>query len=164
LLYFPWFNVFSVRWNPTDTSSSAVLYIDQSSSPIDTAEGITRYHTVNVAFFRGDGSFTTQLVDVAPSIAASITYDGSQNIKAVLVNCDQQDFSIFTIDAVSLQFFQGNMSKISDSYTRMMVWFYFNRMVRDRLMKVADYTNLAINLLPTETDTTILQFVLRFLD
>ena len=45
-----------------------------------------RYHSVNVAFFKADGSYKTQKVLIKNTANTVITYDASSGIKAILVN------------------------------------------------------------------------------
>ncbi len=93
-----------------------------------------------------------------------IQYDGSQQFKAILINCDHKDFVKCRIDSASLAFFTENISKIPDSLIRMVAWFYINERVRDQLMKVIDHRNMVLNQLPFETDDTIVQYLLGFLN
>ena len=41
---------------------------------------------LNVAFFKADGTYTTQEVLINNSASTTVTYDGSVGVKAILVN------------------------------------------------------------------------------
>lgn len=54
----PSLNVITPKWDPLSVSSRAILSLNQTNfSP---AHKMLRYHKVNVAFFKADGSYTTQ--------------------------------------------------------------------------------------------------------
>ena len=73
-----------------------------------------RYHQVNIAFFKADGSFFNKQVLVNNTDKTEVPYDGSQQYKAILVNHDHQDFVKVVIDDVSLEFFKANLNKIQN--------------------------------------------------
>lgn len=56
----PSLNVVTINWNPDSTSSTATLTINQD--PFTEDYPTLRLHMVNIAFFKADGSYTTQKV------------------------------------------------------------------------------------------------------
>lgn len=53
----PSLNIITPTWDPTSTSKQASLILNQSN--YTNAYNKLRYHMVNVAFFKADGSYTT---------------------------------------------------------------------------------------------------------
>lgn len=158
-------NVLSVSWDKKDLSPNASLTILNTNTEL--IEGQSRFHQINVAFFRSDGSYTPQLVTIVPNDQTNETvvpYDGSQGYVAILLNYDHQSFVKVRIDDDSMTFFQANINKIPDATVRMLIWFYANEQVRDQVTKVVDHWSAALNLLQDEPDDTVLQFALNFLD
>jgi hypothetical protein len=100
---------------------------------------------INVAFFRSDGSYTTQKVFINNVEKTTVTYNASDKIKAILLNEGHQGYVKCVIDDNSLSFFQQNINSINkglvaeDSLSRMIIWFYMNEMVRDARIKVGPY-------------------------
>lgn len=45
-----------------------------------------RFHNVNIAFFKSDGSYTTKTVLIQNDSQTTVTYDASPGIVAILVN------------------------------------------------------------------------------
>ena len=56
---------------------------------------------VNVAFFKNDGSYTTQKVLIRDQAQTTVLYDASVGVKAILVNEDHQDFMKYRFDETS---------------------------------------------------------------
>ena len=96
-------NVLSLDWDPSSTSTESTLTIKQTyfSDKFQTL----RYHMLRVAFFREDGSYTTQKVLVRNTPTTIVTYDASEGVKAVLMNEGHEDFVKCIIDDYSLLFF-----------------------------------------------------------
>jgi triacylglycerol esterase/lipase EstA (alpha/beta hydrolase family) len=102
-----------------------------------------RYHKTRVAFFKNDGTYDVQDILLKPTPTTTLTYKGSNNYQAILVNYDYWDYFKYTIDDVSLAFFEQNLNKINkndnDVLTRMIIWHDINEQVRDAKYKVTDY-------------------------
>lgn len=59
---------------------------------------------------------------VLPQKETVVTYDGSKNYKAVLLNLDDLSFVKTNIDSVSLDFFGKNIDSIKDILSRSLIW------------------------------------------
>lgn len=53
-------NVLTAEWDPTSTTTNATMTIRQTNYTVEYQ--LLRFHMVNVAFFKEDGSYTTQKV------------------------------------------------------------------------------------------------------
>lgn len=144
-------NVLTITWDPQSTDAAAILTINQTAFSVDYST--LRYHMVNVAFFKADGSYTTQKVLINNTNQTTLTYDASAGIKAILINEGLQGYLKYVIDEASLSFFQSSMNNINkgnaadDALTRMITYFYMNEMVRDGLARVVPYRDVVLNLI-----------------
>jgi hypothetical protein len=156
-------DVLSVEWDSASTAVTSKLTVHQAAFSTDYP--LLRYHKVNIAFFKADGSYTTQTELIANEAITTITYDGSQGVKAVLVNVGHQDFVKYVIDNTSLAFFQANINSINKTadaaegaLTRMIIWNYMNEMVRDGRLKLLPYLDTVLANISKETEDSIYNF------
>jgi len=137
----PSLNTVSIEWDNTDLSDSATLTIRQNY--YTDVYPTLRYHKTRVAFFKSDGTYDVKDILLTPTPTTTLTYKGSNNYQAILVNYDYWDYFKYTIDDVSLAFFEDNLEKINknanDVLTRMIIWHDINEQVRDAKYKVADF-------------------------
>ena len=161
-------NVLSVIWDPNSVSPNSKLSINQTYFSEDYP--LLRYHKVNIAFFKADGSYITKTVVIQNAVSTEVDYDGSQGFKAILVNEGHRDFVKCVIDTDSLEWFQTNINNINkgetstDNITRMTIWFYMNQMVRDGRTKLLTYRDVILNVLAGQTEDFIFGFELSFLN
>lgn len=84
----PSLNVYQADWNPSDTTSSAILKITQSN--YSKTQGTLRYHKIRVAFIRNSGAYTEQVKVVANTGDPAIFLYDNTNVanpyKAVIIN------------------------------------------------------------------------------
>jgi aminopeptidase N len=162
----PSLDVLSVEWDPSDISTTAPIKFRQA--PFSSAYPLLRYHKINVAFIRANGTFVSKTFLVGNREETVGSYNGSSGIKAVLINYDLQGFLKYDIDPTSLAFLQSSVSTISGNaaiaaLARMVAWFYMNEMVRDGKAKVLPHRQVIFSNLPAEKEDTIYDFQLQFL-
>lgn len=102
---------------------------------------------MEVAFFDADAAIVdTQTVLIPPNgLLTTVTYDGSNNVKAILLNYNDQCFIENILDPQSLSFFRANISKVQDDLTRSLIWYTIAQMVKKSLMRVDGYTAFIID-------------------
>lgn len=132
-------NMFESIWNPDDLSSTATLRLVQT--PFSQKFPTLRWHKLQIAFFNANASVVfAQTVFVSPDSAETVvTYDGSYKVRAILVNYNDNTFCENYLDTQSLQFFMGNVDKITDTYTRAQVWYNIAQMNKLAYLKLEDY-------------------------
>lgn len=146
----PSLNIFQIDWDRVNKQ----ITVNQSSF---NGSNILRYHKIEVAFFKGDGSFdvlTKQLIKDSP--ATVLTYNLTAQYKAVLLNHKDETFAENIIDPVSLDFFMRNIDKIQDLFTRMMVWYNIQSMVNISKIPLLDYVTLIESKLFSEPSNFVL--------
>ncbi len=155
-------NLLQVSWDAGDKSPTATLTITQTN--FDPKYQMLRYHGVNIAFFKSDGSYTTRKYLLKNAVTNKVQYDGSGGVVAILINEGLQDYVKYVIDDISLAFFQQNINSITAAdpadaaQTRMIIWFYMNEMVRDGRKKLLPYVDVIKTLIPKETEDGIYDF------
>ena len=107
-------------------------------SPFSDQYNTLRNHYVEIAFFNAAGAIVMQKkVNIAPGSAlTTVEYDGSYAVKAVLINYNDQTFCENILDPQSLLFFMANIDRITDIYTRSLVWFNIAQMARGGFIQV----------------------------
>lgn len=80
----PSLNIITSTWDPTSRAKQATLTLNQSN--YTSTYDMLRYHMVNVAFFKADGTYTTQKVLIQNKPQTQVFYDASAGITAILVN------------------------------------------------------------------------------
>ena len=158
----PSLNVITVSWDKNSTSKSATLTINQDNYTNDYK--MLRFHSVNIAFFKNDGSYTTQQVLITDTPTMTVTYDASPGIVAILVNEGHQAFIKYRFDQVSEAWFINNINLITDPLTRMIIYFYMNEEVRDGLNKVINYKDDVLMVIGNEPEDTVYDFEIKFLN
>ena len=85
-------NVFETIWDPADLASTATLRLYQS--PLTNKFNTVRWHKIQIAFFNAKAAIVqTKTILVPPSTDLhTMTYDGSNSVKAILVNQNDQSF------------------------------------------------------------------------
>jgi aminopeptidase N len=150
-------NVFSVDWDQDNSK----ITLKQSSF---NDSNVLRVHKLKIALFNPDGTYTTIPKDVflQPVPSTEIAYEGGP-YSAVLVNHQDETFAENIIDAVSLAYFRGNIDKIEDLFTRLMIWYNFRSMVNLSLIPIIDYVGFVKEKLFLEPSTFILEKILESL-
>lgn len=99
-----------------------------------------RYHKTNIALFKSDGTYDTiENVLIKPEAVTSISYDGRNQYKAILLNWQYWSYYKYSLDPISLNFFKDNLNKIQDTLTRMIIWHDLNEQVRDAKLLLSDF-------------------------
>lgn len=100
-----------------------------------------RYHNIQVAFFDDSGTVVElKSVLISPEKAQTdISYDGTKNVKAILVNYNDQSFMENFIDPISLEYFMTSINKITnDQVARALIWYNISQM-NNQLIRIDDY-------------------------
>lgn len=98
-----------------------------------------------------------QDVLLTPTPQTLLPYDGTRQYKAILVNVNYWDYFKYTIDDVSLTFFEEKLNQIQDAFTRMIIWHDINEQMRDSNYKITDFVNLFLKYIFQETDDKIFE-------
>ena len=155
-------NELSVTWDPKDKSKNAKLTIHQR--PVLPQHPTLRIHKMKVAFFNANGMIYDRMDVVVPDKESiEITYDGSENPKAILLNFQDEAYAKIKIDDKSKKFFMKHISEIPDEFTRALIWRTFWDMVRDGNMSSLDLVELGGKAIFTEKGDTLLNSVLSYL-
>lgn len=91
-----------------------------------------------------------------------VTYDGSKQPKAVLLNYQDEDFVKVRCDESSIEWFKTNLNKVSGELDKVLIWRVLWDMVRDARMPAPVYVKLACNSMPTETSASLVANMLMF--
>lgn len=91
-----------------------------------------------------------------PQPATEVAYDGSRQIKAILLNYEDQTFMENVIDKVSLSFFSKNLNHIKDILTRTIIWSSLYSMVNEAKLTVNDFATLVLDLIFEEPSLILL--------
>jgi hypothetical protein len=156
-------NTIEAIWDPSSLSTTSSLQLVQR--PFSEAYPTLRYHKIQVAFFNSNASVVkNQTVELMPdSPTKTITYDGSYSVKAILVNYNDHDFVENILDPTSLQFFIGNIDKISDPFLRSTVWYNIAQMNKNTILKLDLYTQfLDSKILEDPSDFIMGQILTQF--
>ena len=145
----PSLNVLVPSWDPTITSGNADLTITQL--PYDNKYPTLRYHKIIVTYVKTNGTYNNQSVLVNNVTETKVTYNAANNYKAIILNSNMNGFVRCHVDQTSLDFLTTNISKITgggaaaSGLIRMCAWHNMNEMVRDSLIKAADYKNIILS-------------------
>jgi aminopeptidase N len=153
-------NVFETVWDPKDLSTTATLSLRQYLFSPDYTT--LRWHKLQVAFYNANADvIKIETVLVPPSDTPfEITYDGSQKVKAILVNYNDQSFIENYLDPVSLDFFLKNIEKIDEDLPRSLIWFNLAQLNKQGLMRVDDYVAFLSQKLFDEPQTFVVNQLL----
>jgi len=149
-------------FNKDDTDKEAKLVIRQGAALANFAT--LRHHKMKVAFFDEDGKLNQEqdiMLQNAPETV--ITYDGSQRIKAVVLNYQDEAFIKIRLDQQSIAFFREKLNAIPDQLTRAMVWRALYDMVRDGKLSAYKFIDIAIGAIPSETSDSTLSNILNYI-
>ena len=118
-----------------------------------------RRHKIKISYFDENCNATTVDTWLPPFIGYStVAYDGSKNIKAVLLNDFDKSYMKVIFDENSLNFFLENINKIQVPITRMLIYKSFYDMVRDgNGFSSQEYSDFVIKNLPQETSEEIIK-------
>lgn len=98
---------------------------------------------------------------IAPGATlTTVTYDGSQKVKAILVNYNDQSFLENYLDPQSLQFFMENILLVNDDLTRALIWYNIAQMNKQTLMRLDDYVAFIVDKLFQEPMTFVVNQLL----
>lgn len=107
----PSLNTVSIEWDPTNLSPDATFTIKQEC--YTDVYPTLRYHQTRVALFKDDCTYDVLDVLITPTPTTTVAYDGTQGYKAILVNYEYWSYFKYSIDAVSLAFFEKNLNNIT---------------------------------------------------
>ena len=136
-LLVPSLNEFSVKWDPASKAEKAVLELHQTNYTEKYKQ--LRYHKLNIALFKEDGTCDVLSELIRPVVKTTLTYNGANNYKAILVNHNDLGFLKYAFDETSLGYFLSSVSRVDDVLTRMIVWHFLNEMVKDAKLKLERY-------------------------
>ena len=154
-------NVVTPEWNPKDQSEEAKLTIIQEACLPE--HPTLRIHSLYIGFFNSNGEVCEQrkiVVKAQPKTV--ITYDGSKQPKAVLLNYNDNDFVKVRCDNASNAFFSKNLNKIKKPLTKVLIWKVLWDMVRDAKLPAPVYVELACKTIPETKNAMILENMLMF--
>jgi len=156
----PSLNVFESVWDPSNVSQSATLKLYQY--PFSSDYNTLRWHKFQVAFFDENASIVDEkTVLVSPTTnLTQITYDGTNEVKAIFVNYNDEDFLENYIDSQSLQFFLANIDMIKDDLTRSLIWFNLSQLNKQTLMRLDDYVSFIVEKLFDEPQIYVINQLL----
>ena len=148
-------------FNPADDSKEAKLVIKQGVA----LEGFPtlRHHKMRVAFFDESGNvYDAKDIMLNNTAETVITYDGSKQPKAVLLNYEDEAFIKVRLDENSITFLKEKLHKIADELTRAMIWRSLFDMVRDGQLSAAKFVEVAVQGVPNESSDSTLNNILTF--
>ena len=148
-------------FNPADDSKEAKLAIKQGVA----LEGFPtlRHHKMRVAFFDENATvYDAKDIMLNNTAETVITYDGSKQPKAVLLNYEDEAFIKVRLDENSITFLKEKLHKIADELTRAMIWRSLFDMVRDGQLSAAKFVDIAVQGIPNEPNDTTLNNILTF--
>ncbi len=123
-------------------------------------------HRTRIGFFKrmNNGKFEQiKTIDASYEKATTVLAEakGLACPDFVYANVDDQDYALFSLDAVSLKAVQDVLrGGIDQPLTRLMVWSTLNQMVRDTSLRVSDYFEIVLAGLEKESDPAVLSVVL----
>jgi aminopeptidase N len=148
-------------FNPADNSAEAKLVIKQSVAL--SGFPTLRHHKMRIAFFDENAKIYDAKDIMLNNVAeTTITYDGSKQPKAVLLNYQDETFVKVLIDESSIAFLKEKIHLISDELTRAMIWRSLFDMVRDGKLSGAQFVEIAVKGVPNEPEDSTLNNILTF--
>eukprot|EP00331_Platyophrya_macrostoma_P021169 CAMPEP_0176469934 /NCGR_PEP_ID=MMETSP0127-20121128/40167_1 /TAXON_ID=938130 /ORGANISM="Platyophrya macrostoma, Strain WH" /LENGTH=863 /DNA_ID=CAMNT_0017864155 /DNA_START=190 /DNA_END=2781 /DNA_ORIENTATION=+ len=155
-------NELSVAWDPSNKDKKAKMTIHQKA--VLPQHPTLRIHKMKVAFFNEQGMIYDRIDVVVPDKeSVEVTYDGSENPKAILLNFQDEAYAKIKIDENSKKFFMKHLSEIPDEFTRALIWRTFFDMVRDGNMSSLDLVELGGKALLTEKGDSLLNSIFGYL-
>jgi len=134
------------EWDPTKQGDST-LVIKQTPVRPEPEHNTLRYHRIEIAFFKEDGSIVAlpQPVIVKNEEKTEIPFK-NEGYKAVLLNHNDWAFAKLELDAPSLAFFKENLAKIPDTQpvAQLLIIKAFADQVRDAKLKGTDFTDILL--------------------
>jgi aminopeptidase N len=148
-------------FNPSDNSTEAKLTIRQTVA-LENFPTL-RHHKMRVAFFNEQGeAYEVQDIMLNNTAETTITYDGSKQPKALLLNYQDEAFIKVRLDEHSIAFLKAKLHLIADELSRAMIWRSLFDMVRDGKLPSYDFVEIAIQAIPNEPNDTTLNNILTF--
>ena len=92
-------NQIDPTWNPEDKTANAKITVKMS--PIVENHPTLRPHKIKIGLFKEDLSVDVIETMIFPKPVNEVTYDGSKNYKAILMNYEDHTFIKNNIDSVS---------------------------------------------------------------
>lgn len=154
-------NLIEPIFDPAIEDSKAKLLIRQTA--VLSQYPVLRPHKLKIALFDEKGEIC-EVIDtiVRNQEETAIEYEGSKRPVAVLLNYQDESFVKVAIDKHSLEFFKGNLHKISDEFTRSMIWKALWDMTRDGVISSLEFIDIVSNSLFQETGDITLENIYIF--
>jgi len=148
-------------FNPSNNSSDAKLIIKQSVA-LENFPTL-RHHKMKIAFFDDNGKvYDTKDVVLKNTPETTITYDGSKQPKAILLNYQDEAFIKIRLDDYSITFFKAKLHLIPDELTRAMIWRSLFDMVRDGKLSSYKFIEIVVGGAPNEPEDSALNNILSY--
>jgi aminopeptidase N len=142
-------------WDHHCCQKDAKLLIQQS--PVLPQHETLRMHKIKVGFFNDECAVDVVECWIEPKQETTITYDGTKNYKALLLNYDDQSFVKHVLDRQSVEFFSKNLNKVPDVMSRQLIWRTFYDMVKDSKITSQKYVEIFLNNIAQETFDSIFE-------
>lgn len=142
-------------WDPANRDTQAKLTIKQT--PVLPQHPTLRMHNIRVAFFKDNCEVDQVETWVLPQEESTLTYDGSKDYKAVLLNYEDWSFVKHVLDPHSLQFFTTNLCKVPDILSRALIWKSFFDMVKDSKITSCQYLRIFLNNIANESYDSVFE-------
>jgi hypothetical protein len=154
-------NVITPEWDPKDQSLEAKLTIIQEACLQE--HPTLRIHSLYVGFFNSNGEvYECRKIVLNAKAKTVITYDGSKQPKAILLNYNDEDFVKVRCDETSIKFFISNLNKVEKPLTKVLIWKVLWDMVRDSKVPAPVYVKLACKHMPETKTAYLLDNMLLF--
>jgi aminopeptidase N len=118
-----------------------------------------RFHRINVAFFRADGTLGEEKEIILEDQAVTQVEFDAKDYVAVLPNYRDFAFIKIVLDEASASFFKSNFNKLTDPLTKGLILRSFYDGVRDATVKTTDFLSLCFSIIDHEQSIQILDLM-----
>ena len=153
-------NELSLLWEPSDNLTETITL---KQTAVLTQHPTLRVHKMKIGFF-GEGAELLEVRDlvVPAKECVTLTFEGKQKLKGILLNYENEAFIKVRIDGNSAEFFKSNLKNMKDELSRALVWRAFWDMLRDGLMSSLEFVEIVNSTLADEPSDVIVNDVLSY--